>query len=221
MRMFHGTFGIYSYYRKYSWVSKPVVLPTRIPREARYYRAAGVQAFSSYAEPADWFTYEYQHYLLARVWWDTKLDPQHTLHDYAEHRYAAAASAVADYLLAMEPVASGDWAVFGQKPGTAVELAKLESGADAAGVALARARSAARGDARATEALRRLAVGYDYVRRDLEICRLYLNRDKAGIERKLVELQRFFVANGDNGTILLKDRTSGKRLRDAYRQLLD
>lgn len=81
---FKGDIGIYSYYRKYIWRSLPVVIPHTIHSDIAYYHSLGVNALSSYSEPADWLTYELNHYVIARALWDSKLDVDSLIADYCK-----------------------------------------------------------------------------------------------------------------------------------------
>ncbi len=95
---FHGDVGVYEYYRRYSWHSLPTNLLRLMGAEIPYYHARGVRGLSSYAEPADWITYEASHRLFADLCWDTELDPEGWLHQYCARRFGAAADAIQRYL---------------------------------------------------------------------------------------------------------------------------
>lgn len=99
---FKGQVGVYTYYRKYAWRSLPILLPQMIADELRYYRVLGVDGIGSYAEPADWWTYELQHYVVARLTHDTATDLDGLLRRYFEDRYGAAGQAVRDMVQLIE-----------------------------------------------------------------------------------------------------------------------
>ena len=98
---FAGSLCIYTYYRKYAWRSLPILLPRLIADELRYYRSLGVDGIGSYSEPADWWTYELQHYVLARLSWNPDTDLDALLDDYLGHRYGPAASPMRDLILSL------------------------------------------------------------------------------------------------------------------------
>jgi hypothetical protein len=106
---FDGPLGIYEYYRRYSWHSLPVVLPELIGREIPYYESVGVDGIGTYAEPADWITYELTHALVAALSWDADLDAGSYVERYLSERYGPAADAVGAYV---ERVEAGSRALF-------------------------------------------------------------------------------------------------------------
>ena len=100
-KRFGGTVCVYTYYRKYAWRSLPILLPELIAKDLRYYADLGVEGIGSYSEPADWWTYELQHYALARLSWDPTTDLRGLLDDYLHHRYAAAAKPMREFILSL------------------------------------------------------------------------------------------------------------------------
>ncbi|WP_394845561.1 DUF4838 domain-containing protein [Pendulispora brunnea] len=87
---FKGDISIYEYYRKYSWHSLPVVLPTIIGGDIPHYRTLGATGLGTYSEPADWITYELNHRLVAALSWNTALDVKAYLNDHVVRRFGAA-----------------------------------------------------------------------------------------------------------------------------------
>ena len=218
---FGGVLNIYSYYRKYSWISKPVNLVSLLPSEANAYHRAGAQGISSYSEPGDWFTYEYEHYMLAKLLWDVNQDGKGMLSDYCRHRYGAGGAKVAEYFTTLEPIVTGCWTLPATKPKDASGLAALVAGAAKARRSLELARALLADDPKKRELLDRLEIDLQYVERDLEICRLSLTGDRAGILARLDDLQRFFLANSDNGTILKNGyQAQNDGIRRAYARFL-
>ncbi len=89
---------VYSYYRKYSWKSLPVLLPELIAAELAGYYQAGVVGLGSYSEPGDWQTYELQHWLVARLSWDPGEDLEAALSGYLGARYGDSAGSLREAL---------------------------------------------------------------------------------------------------------------------------
>ncbi len=104
---FGGNIGVYEYYRKYSWHSLPVVLPSIIGADIPYYDSIGVNGLGMYSEPGDWITYELTHRLVAALSWDTSIDARAWVARHLQERYGAAASEMATYLDLVE-AAGGD-----------------------------------------------------------------------------------------------------------------
>lgn len=88
---FQGDFSIYSYYRKYQWRSLPVLLPYYMQNDLQWYKSQGVAGISTYAEPADWYTYELNHYVLGKLAWDVNADVGKLIDTFAQARYGDAA----------------------------------------------------------------------------------------------------------------------------------
>jgi hypothetical protein len=100
--VYDGPLSAYTYYRKYSWHSLPILLPELIGTEVEQYAAAGADGLGSYSEPADWLTYELNHLLAARLAW-TPEESERVLEDYLADRFGDAADAMAAYLETVEP----------------------------------------------------------------------------------------------------------------------
>jgi hypothetical protein len=84
---FKGEIGIYSYYRKYAWRSLPNVIPYYIQGDLQFYAGISLQGISIYSEPADWGTYELNHYILGKVAWNPQADLGSLMNNFAKVRY--------------------------------------------------------------------------------------------------------------------------------------
>ena len=74
-----------------AWHSLPALFPRLISSDMRWYhenRAKGLNLFAGV--PADWRTYELQHYAVARDAWRVDLSPKQLLEDYCRHRFPSA-----------------------------------------------------------------------------------------------------------------------------------
>ena len=100
--VFKGDVLIYTYYHKYSWRSLPIDIPKLITEEAHYYKSLGVTGMGIYSEPANWFTYETNHYFFARALMNANLDPKQALHDYTRRRFGAAWMPMGKYFEILE-----------------------------------------------------------------------------------------------------------------------
>jgi hypothetical protein len=216
-RRFPGDVGLYSYFRRYAWLSLPVLLPRYMQHDLRWYASVPLQGVSSYAEPGDWFTYELNHYALGALAWDPDLDMDALLGDYAAARYGApAATAARAALEALEDVVRTSGSIQYSRPRPAERIAD------------ARARLAERaadvGDARAgatpshAAALDRLALMLEYATRDLEIQEARASgAGAAAVEGRIEALAGFLTANGDRGVFLLTGRDDRARIARHYR----
>ena len=88
---FGGDLGVWSYYRKMAWHSLPALFPRLISSDMRWYHENGAKGLNLFAGvPADWRTYELQHYAVARYSWQVGLSPEELLGDYCRHRFPSA-----------------------------------------------------------------------------------------------------------------------------------
>jgi hypothetical protein len=99
---FEGEVGIYSYYRKYIWRSLPMVIPHLIAADIKHYNNLGIADLSSYSEPADWFTYELNHYAIARCLWDPGLDIDSMIAEYADLSFPGAGGIMQEFYQLLE-----------------------------------------------------------------------------------------------------------------------
>lgn len=97
-----GEISFYSYYRKYAWRSLPIVFPRLIAREIHYFDSLGLVGMGSYSEPGDWFTYELNHYVIAKSSWNSLVDVHSLITDYTTHRYKEASEIINRYIWLME-----------------------------------------------------------------------------------------------------------------------
>lgn len=179
---FEGTLSTYEYYRKYSWHSLPVVLPTLIGEEIPFYESVGLDGLWLYSEPADWIPYELTHALVAALQWDTDVDADAYVDRYLAERYGEGAAAMATYLDRVEHAGRtlfdkfrGDY----DDPATVAEA--LESFREAQ-AALAEARSAVPDDSTAAFLLDRLATNAEFAVADTEISHYELQGDDVAAE---------------------------------------
>ncbi len=114
---FRGDISLYSYYPKYAWRSLPAGRPRQVAKEAAFFAKLGVKGWDSYSEPGNWFTYEPQHYIVARASWNASLEAEEALADYARLRYGSAAAPVGEYLALIERVVVSSSRI----PGTALK----------------------------------------------------------------------------------------------------
>ena len=186
-----GILGVFCYYRKYKFLSKPVAFPTLMWSELSYYRDRGYQSMSMQSEPGDWISFELQHYMQSRLVWNTAQDINALVKDYCRARYGPATVDMEQYvwtlakattrsvrLAGVDVIASGD----GYIP-TAYEVAQGRLWVDHCGKLLARARRKLVAQRRPSELLKRLAVTL----RHMELAFDLLDLGREGHVRKLKE----------------------------------
>ncbi|HEU4632286.1 MAG TPA: DUF4838 domain-containing protein [Gemmatimonadaceae bacterium] len=199
---FRGDIGLYSYYRKYAWRSRPVVIPHYLQHDFQWYAGVPLQAASTYAEPGDWYTYEVNHYLFGQLAWNPWVDVDALLDRMTRARYGGAWQAARAALVTLEDVVR----VYGAIPyspsqpadGIAAALRRVEERAAALdGVRLADPVLAANLD--------RLRLMLGFARRDLALQRLRAGgADPATVRAGVEELVAFLQADADRGVFLMR-----------------
>jgi hypothetical protein len=202
---FAGDISIYSYYRKYAWISLPNIIPDYIQKDLQYYRRIGVKGVSSYAEPGDWFTYELNHYTLGRLAWDPDADVEAIIREFCEARYGRKADVARGAFETLEAVVRKACSI----PGTTLK-APDEYDALASRITEQRRNVASSiadepANAALTASLRRLDVMLEYVERDINIQRARAV-DRPLAERKAMaeDLVTFLRGHAEEGVIVLR-----------------
>ena len=101
-KAFKGEMGFYSYYTKYVWRSLPVVIPHLIQREMAYLHSLGVDGIGCFSEPGNWFTYELNHYTIAKASWNSDVNVDSLLAGFMRRRYGKAANYLGRYFRIIE-----------------------------------------------------------------------------------------------------------------------
>jgi|GEM_PF-1728430 len=94
---FPGQVREYSYYARYRWCSLPVVLPTEIGQDMKYWRRIGEVGASIYSEPGNWLALEVNHLAFARALWEKDFDAEGWYRRYLRARFGNAAGPMERY----------------------------------------------------------------------------------------------------------------------------
>ncbi|MDQ3674202.1 MAG: DUF4838 domain-containing protein, partial [Gemmatimonadota bacterium] len=215
-RSFSGDIGLYSYYRRYAWISLPVILPRYIQHDLQWYASLPLQGVSTYAEPGDWFTYEVNHFALAKLAWNPRTNADSLLGEYAAARYGAAAPDAGKALEMMEETVRVFGSVQNSTPRSAAEIAAARIRIDAQRRAIsAQARRAHPRDV--AGALDRLSLMLEFASRDLEIQHARAAGMPGDRILSLIDgLLPLFVANRNSGVFLLTGGDDKSRVRRHY-----
>ena len=210
-KTFSGDVSIYSYYRKYAWVSLPVVIPHYMRDDMRWYTKIGISGISVYSEPGDWRTYELNHYTLARLAWDLQLDVDKTISDFCIARHGKNAGAAKRVYQALEDTVRHGCCI----PGTSLkEPSVLEGYALRLQKASDRLKSSAPGSQSAT----RLLTSVEYALRNLALQKSVSEGGSAEARAKMIDdLLVFFDKHRDEGLFVIHDRRSRERLAAAFK----
>jgi hypothetical protein len=196
-----GQLGAYTYYRKYAWRSLPVLIPHYMQRDLRWYASVPVQRISTYAEPADWFTYELNYLAFGTLAWNPEADVDSLVARYAAARFGAAHAVAVAAIATLEneyrlrgsiPFSAGD---------TPAELRHAEGSLASRLASLNEARATVSGAAAAN--LERLARMVELARRDVRIQQARVRGDSPeAVARQIDGLVRFVNANAGAGVFL-------------------
>jgi hypothetical protein len=107
--------GLYSYYVKGWWLSRPVLVPRLIASELGRLAVLHLRAVSSYADSRSWMAYEINHLATAVYSWNAHIPYARFINDYTRHRFGVAASSARTYL---KDVALGAQSVFTDRAGS-------------------------------------------------------------------------------------------------------
>lgn len=215
-KAFEGDISIYSYYRKYAWRSLPVVFPPYIQRDLLFYDKEGLQGISTYAEPGDWFTYELNHYCLARLAEDPKQNVSRLIGEFCEARYGASAGVIASVLLDLGNITRRYCSIPGTSLKSAEEIAEQQARvADL--LKVVEMEIGETSDKGISFNLNRLLLSLEYARRDLAIHHSRASKAPADKTKRLIaDLSAFLEEHKDYGVFVVHSRTEEARLQQVY-----
>jgi len=195
-KAFDGDISIYSYYRKYAWDSLPVIIPHFMQKDLQWYSQLPVQGISTYSEPGDWFTYELNHYALAKLAWDPNADVDAIVKEFCDARYGASSDAARQALSVLEKTMHYD---------SSIPNVPLKNN-DEISAALGTVKAIREKNA-TDRSLAKLDLMLDYAQRDLEVQQARAGGADATRIREMVQsLHDFLQKHQDDGVFLVKDQ---------------
>ncbi|MDB4888257.1 MAG: hypothetical protein JWL61_112 [Gemmatimonadetes bacterium] len=203
-RSFTGHLGLYSYYRRYAWLSLPVILPHYMQHDLQWYASVPMQGISTYAEPGDWYTYELNHWVFAQLAWNPDIDVDTAVAEYVHIRYPTDAKAAGVAYATLEDVVRRFGSIQYATPKTAAEIRSARERIDAV---------RKRFDPRYSQ---RLDLMLDYASRDLAIQERRAVGDTAAMRPLVAQLVDFHVKYADKGVFLLSGRNDRARIFRHY-----
>jgi len=208
--VFKGDILIYTYYQKYSWRSLPIDIPKLITEETRYYQSLGISGMGIYSEPANWFTYETNHYFFARATMNANLDFTQAFRDYVQKRFGPAWAPMEEYFRVLEETTPKVCSI----PGSVVQnQGEVQQGLDRLNEArklLDKADQEAAGDPSAKLLIRKLRASLDYTMTDVRIHLLAWEIARGGgwadsarsMAPLIYQLRRIFLQHQGQGIFL-------------------
>jgi hypothetical protein len=172
----------------------------------RVFAGLPLQGVSTYSEPGDWFTYELNHYTLAKLAWDPRADVDALIKEFCDARYGAAAEAARQALAALEYVVR----TCGSIPFTTLKSAEqIEAGRRRIEQADADLKTAATSasDPAIRRNIERLRLTCEYAIRDLRLQGMRANKAPATERRREVEgLRAFLVEHRGDGVFVVTEQ---------------
>lgn len=215
-RVFDGDISLYGYWRRYAWRSLPVLLPRYMKHDLQWYARVPLQGVSTYGEPADWFTYELNHFVFGPLAWNPDVNVDSLIDTYARGRFDRHAAAAGGALIALEDIVRVYGTVQYSRPKPAAEIATAEARLVTHREAV-RAARATEPDARLGAHLERLGLMLDYAVRDLAIKQMVVSgADSAAFTSKVIETADFLTAHRDRGLFALRDGNNHERMLRLY-----
>jgi hypothetical protein len=193
-----------------------VIFPQYIQRDLKFYYDQGLNGISSYAEPGDWFTYEMNHYCLARLGEVPQLNPSIPMGEFCEARYGASAGAILPALLDLGNITRRYCSIPGTSLKSAEEIARQQAGL-AKHVGVIKAEIGKTKDTGIAYNLNRLLLVFEYAQKDLEIQNNRASNAPVEETKKLIaDLSVFLKEHESDGVFVFHSRTEMPRLQQGY-----
>jgi hypothetical protein len=203
---FAGHLSLYSYFRRYAWLSLPVIMPHFMQHDMKWYASIPLQGISSYAEPGDWYTYELNHYVFARLAWKPGVDVDSLTSEYVVLRYGRQRNTAAAAYRTMEDVVRRYGSLQYTTPKAPADIAAARQRIDAARRALSGS----------SPGVKRLRLMMEFASRDLAIQERRVAGDTTAMRPLIEDVVRFVTANGDKGVFVLTQRNDRARIYRHY-----
>jgi hypothetical protein len=175
--------------------------------DLQWYATLPTQGVSVYSEPGDWFTYELNHYVLAALAWDEKVDVDALIDKFCAARYGGESAVAKKTLDALER----NVRVYGSVPNVplkdAAGISKAHAELQRIGSDVASAAERASADKDVKRSLERLGLMCTYAVRDLEIQNLRAsNGPRDQVVEKAKALHAWVQSHANDGVFLIKDQ---------------
>ena len=217
-QVFPGDISLYGYWRRYAWRSLPVLLPRYMQHDLQWYASVPLQGVSTYAEPADWFTYEVNHFVFGPLAWNPDANVDSLITVFARGRYGRHSATAKAALLALEDIVRVYGTVQYSRPRPGSEVASAQKRLVAYREAVRGARGAEH-DPRLAGYLERLDLMLEYAVRDLEIKQMRLaDADSAAVEAAIIQTADFLTSNRERGVFALREGNNHERMLRLYRR---
>ena len=215
-KSFPGNISFYSYYRKQAWRSLANIIPHYLQKDMQWIESVPMSGISCYAEQGDWFTYELNHYTLAKLAWEPDINVDSLSAIFYKNRYGQDWQTARNAYQLIEKTVP----VYGSIPfSTLKPAAEIKQAQNSVNTEIARLKKARdmSTDPIMKANFERLLLVFEYVRFDLDIqysrASLIPNEEVFVQVRKLVD---FLEANKGKGVIILTGNNDYARFTKKY-----
>jgi ATP-dependent helicase/DNAse subunit B len=157
-----------------------------------YYNDIGLVGMGSYSEPGDWFTYELNHYIIARASWNVEFDMNSLLEEYFNLRYGDAGPEIKRYFwLIEETVRKGNRIVNTAVP-SLEEMDVYLSNLEECEILLEKAKKLVKDNKRVQHLLEKLSLSLEYANLDMNIRKKSLQLARDHISGGAKELEQLY-----------------------------
>ncbi|MEJ7777960.1 MAG: DUF4838 domain-containing protein [Daejeonella sp.] len=215
-KSFPGNISFYSYYRKQAWRSLANIIPHYLQKDMQWIQSVPMSGISCYAEQGDWFSYELNHYTLAKLAWQPAINVDSLSGVFYKNRYGSGWQAArhAYQLIEKTVPVYGSIPLSTLKPAAEIKQAQTSINAE---IEQLRKASDLSTDENVKANFERLYLVFEYIRLDLDIqySRAALT-PKEEIFLQVRKLVNFLEANAGNGVIILTGSNDYARFTKKY-----
>lgn len=215
-KSFPGNISLYSYYRKQAWRSLANIIPHYLQKDMQWIESVPLSGISCYAEQGDWFTYELNHYTLAKLAWKPDINVDSLSGIFYKNRYGQHWQNARDAYLLIERTVP----VYGSIPfSTLKPAAEINQAQNAINTEITKLKTVRNLsiDPLVKANLERLHLVFEYVRFDLDIqYSRAASRPKEELFTQVRKLVDFLEANAGKGVIILTGNNDYARFTKKY-----
>ncbi|MEJ7691861.1 DUF4838 domain-containing protein [Daejeonella sp.] len=215
-KSFPGNISFYSYYRKQAWRSLANIGPHYLQKDMQWIKSVPMSGISCYAEQGDWFSYELNHYTLAKLAWDPGINVDSLSAIFYKNRYGKKWETARNAYQLIEKTVP----VYGSIPFSTLKSPEaIKRAQNSIHAEMARLRSASEisTDPEVKANFVRLLLVFEYIRFDLNIQHsraAAIPKEQIFTEvRKLVD---FLEANAGKGVVILTGNNDYARFTKKY-----
>ncbi len=213
---FPGNISFYSYYRKQAWRSLGNIIPHYLQKDMQWIESVPMSGVSCYAEQGDWFTYELNHFTLAKLAWEPDINVDSLSAIFYKNRYGQVWQTAHNAYQLIEKVVP----VYGSIPfSTLKPAAEIKEARNSVSTEITRLKKSRdmSTDPIVKSNFERLILVFEYIRFDLDIqYSRAASIPKEEIFAQVRKLVDFLEANEGKGVVILTGNNDYARFTKKY-----